>query len=377
MHESFVAPGVLLYVIMAIGLVGNSVVLWVLIRQRKTWCVPTIYLFNLAAADTLFLLSIPFMAQAMLNQMHWNFGSPMCTFFLYWGILNMNASIYFLTGMSIDRWVAVAHPIKFAHVRTHKTAKLGCLGIWLLAAILSLPNAIFAETKELKDTNIFEGIFAEPNKSDVSLNQSWGKNTEGFYSYCDYHGVSKYPNKFTVLGALSFLQFFTGFLVPTCIIGICYVKIVTAVKNNIISKRVRKDKVAKLSCCIVSAFFICWLPMQALNFYTSIAFWADVSLLQNRIYQEFFPYAYCLAWSHSCFNPIAYAFITTNFQLKARDTFSKRRPSDFSSRNSSISLPARESKRVTNSVKLSTLKANAERRGGYTRASCHSVNHYI
>ncbi|XP_076818018.1 somatostatin receptor type 4-like [Clavelina lepadiformis] len=308
--------GVLLYIIMVVGLVGNSIVLFVLIRLNKNWCTSTIYLLNLAIADALFLISTPFIAQTVLNQEKWLFGSSMCTFIYYWVTFTMYAGVLVVTGMGVERWMAVVHPINLACYRTCKKAMIVCVGIWILAALLALPQAFYIRTVPHFHHNQSSNYTADPPL------------------YCDFYIPESNLNRLQILGAVNFLLFFVGFLLPVTVIGILYFQIVNAVRKSLLSRRVSKGRVTKLACCIVTSFFVFWFPAQAVNFGSAILFWSDNASIVHDRFLTFYPYAFSLAWSHSCFNPLAYAFLTTNFREKARVAFS-RRPSTISMRVSS------------------------------------------
>ncbi|CAK8679990.1 somatostatin receptor type 4-like [Clavelina lepadiformis] len=304
--------GVLLYIIMVVGLVGNSIVLFVLIRLNKNWCTSTIYLLNLAISDALYLIATPFVAHTFLNQHGWIFGPSMCAFIYYWIFFAMYAGVFFVTGMAIDRWMAVVHPINLACYRTCKKAMIVCVGIWISAALFALPQAFY-----------FRII------PDFHHNQT---SNDTVVVICDYHVPESNPNRLHILSAVNFIPFLIGFLLPVTIIGFIYYKIVTSVKRNLISRHVSENKVTTLASFIVIAFFVCWLPAQSVHLGSAILHWSDNDSNVIEIFRIFFPYAFCLAWSHSCFNPLAYAFLTTKFKERTKVVFARRKSSDLTMR---------------------------------------------
>lgn len=94
-----------LYTIVCIvGLVGNTLVIYVVIRFTKMQTVTNIYILNLAIADECFLVGIPFLLTTMqLNE--WSFGSSACKAFMVSTSITQFTSSLFLVLMSADRYL--------------------------------------------------------------------------------------------------------------------------------------------------------------------------------------------------------------------------------------------------------------------------------
>ncbi|KAF0873151.1 SSR4 protein, partial [Crocuta crocuta] len=121
-----------------VGLVGNALVIFVILRYAKMKTATNIYLLNLAIADELFMLSVPFVASSAALR-HWPFGSVLCRAVLSVDGLNMFTSVFCLTVLSVDRYVAVVHPLRAATYRRPSVAKLINLGVWLASLLVTLP----------------------------------------------------------------------------------------------------------------------------------------------------------------------------------------------------------------------------------------------
>eukprot|EP00061_Rhincodon_typus_P003225 g19576.t1 len=128
-----------------VGLAGNAMVIFVILRYAKMKTATNIYLLNLAVADELFMLSVPFVAAAAALG-RWPFGPLMCRAVLSVDGLNQFTSVFGLTVLSADRYVAVVHPIKAARYRRPSVARLVNLGVWLLSLLVILPIVVFAGT---------------------------------------------------------------------------------------------------------------------------------------------------------------------------------------------------------------------------------------
>lgn len=65
------------FMVCAVGLCGNTLVIYVILRYAKMKTVTNIYILNLAVADVLFMMSLPFIA-LQLALVHWPFGEVLC-----------------------------------------------------------------------------------------------------------------------------------------------------------------------------------------------------------------------------------------------------------------------------------------------------------
>uniref|UniRef100_A0A182TLI8 G-protein coupled receptors family 1 profile domain-containing protein n=1 Tax=Anopheles melas TaxID=34690 RepID=A0A182TLI8_9DIPT len=81
-------------------------------------------IINLAAADLLFVVfCVPFTAVDYVLP-EWPFGEYWCKFVQYMIVVTAHASAYTLVLMSLDRFLAVVHPITSMSIRTERNASL-------------------------------------------------------------------------------------------------------------------------------------------------------------------------------------------------------------------------------------------------------------
>lgn len=105
-----------------------------------------IYIFNLALADALATITLPFQsAKYMLSS--WPFGEALCKMVIAIDYYNMFTSIFTLTMMSIDRYIAVCHPVRALDLRTPTKAKIVNVCIWLLASAFGVPVMVKATVR--------------------------------------------------------------------------------------------------------------------------------------------------------------------------------------------------------------------------------------
>ncbi|KAG7227618.1 hypothetical protein INR49_005433 [Caranx melampygus] len=127
---------------------GNGIVIWVTaFKSKKT--VNSVWLLNLAMADFVFVLFLPFYIDYILRDFHWDFGVAMCKINSFVSVMNMYASVLFLTVLSIDRYVSLVHLNWCQRYRTIGRAWAVCACIWAIAGALSSPALIFRDTMQL------------------------------------------------------------------------------------------------------------------------------------------------------------------------------------------------------------------------------------
>ncbi|KAM6162658.1 C3a anaphylatoxin chemotactic receptor-like [Erethizon dorsatum] len=128
-----------------LGLPGNGLVLWVAgLKMRRT--VNTVWFLHLTLADFLCCLSLPFSMAHLALRGYWPYGEILCKFIPSVIILNMFASVFLLTAISLDRCLLVLKPIWCQNHRNVRTACIICGCIWLVAFVLCIPAFVYRET---------------------------------------------------------------------------------------------------------------------------------------------------------------------------------------------------------------------------------------
>lgn len=117
-------------------------------RYTKMKTATNIYIFNLALADALATSTLPFQSTKYLMRT-WPFGRLLCKVIISIDYYNMFTSIFTLTMMSVDRYIAVCHPVRALEFRTAVKAKMINVCIWILASAVGIPIMVMAVTKEV------------------------------------------------------------------------------------------------------------------------------------------------------------------------------------------------------------------------------------
>lgn len=129
--------------IFALGVLGNSLVITVLARSKpgKRRSTTNIFILNLSIADLAYLLfCIPFQSTVYVLPT-WVLGAFICKFVHYFFTVSMLVSIFTLSAMSVDRYVAIVHSRRSSTLRIPRNALLGVGLIWALSFAMASPVA--------------------------------------------------------------------------------------------------------------------------------------------------------------------------------------------------------------------------------------------
>ncbi|CAL8287082.1 unnamed protein product [Arctogadus glacialis] len=263
----------------AVGLVGNTLVIYVVLRYTRSESVTNIYILNLAIADELFMLGLPFLA-AQNALLSWPFGKLVCRVVMTVDAINQFTSIFCLTVMSIDRYLAVVHPIRSAGWRRPRVARTVNGTVWAMSFVVVLPVVAFADV--LEDDGNCSIVWPEPA-------EVWKA------SFIVYTST-------------------VGFLCPLLVICLCYLLIVIKVRSSgkrvrITSSRRRKSerKITRMVVVVVAVFVLCWLPFYILNI-------VNLLVVLPGDFRGLYFFVVVLSYANSCANPILYGFLSDNFK---------------------------------------------------------------
>uniref|UniRef100_A0A8C0YWQ0 Relaxin-3 receptor 1 n=1 Tax=Canis lupus familiaris TaxID=9615 RepID=A0A8C0YWQ0_CANLF len=310
------------WVVCALGLTGNLLVLYLMKRQQG-WRKSSINLFvtNLALTDFQFVLTLPFWAVENALDFRWPFGKAMCKIVSVVTSMNMYASVFFLTSMSVARYHSVASALKSRGPRGHGrgacccgpslgrgcgfSAKALCALLWACAALASLPNAAFSTTVRVMGDELCLVRF--PDRLLGGDRQVW-------------------------LGLYHLQKVLLGFVLPLFTISLCYLLLLRFISARRVAgaeggapaaggglaaaSARRRSKVTRSVTLVVLSFFLCWLPNQALTTWSLLIKFNAVPFSQEyflcQVYA--FPVSVCLAHSNSCLNPVLYCLARREFR---------------------------------------------------------------
>ncbi|XP_052358832.1 melanin-concentrating hormone receptor 1-like, partial [Oncorhynchus keta] len=127
-------------IICFLGIMGNCMVIYTILKKTKCCAKQTVpAIFNLSIVDLLFLVGMPFLIHQLMCNGLWCFGATMCTVITALDSNSQIVSTYILTVMTLDRYLATVHPIRFNYVRTPCVATVVIVLVWTLSLLTIIP----------------------------------------------------------------------------------------------------------------------------------------------------------------------------------------------------------------------------------------------
>ncbi|CAB1346944.1 unnamed protein product [Coregonus sp. 'balchen'] len=258
-----------------LGVTGNGIVIWVTAFKSKR-TVNSIWLLNMAIADFVFVLFLPFSIDYVLRDFHWSFGLVMCKLNSFVSVMNMYASVLFLMMLSLDRYVSLVHLSWSQRCRSVWRAWVVCGCVWGVSALLSLPTLIFRDTMSLRDRVVCFNNF----------------NVQDGHTAAVRHIT------------LVVVRTAVGFLLPFS--AICVTGILLVIKVHQSDDSVYLSSFSKTVSAVILAFFLCWAPFHT---FSLMELSMHSSLYLHDVLKTGFPLATSLAFFNSCVNPLLYMLV--------------------------------------------------------------------
>ncbi|XP_035001622.1 C-C chemokine receptor type 10 [Hippoglossus stenolepis] len=264
--------------IFLLGMLGNCLVIatFALYRRLRLRSMTDVFLFHLALADLLLLLTLPL--QAVDTHLGWIFSVPLCKATRASYAVNTYSGLLLLACISVDRYLVVARAQEMLRLRSQilRGGKMAALGVWVVAVLLSLPEILFSGVSEL-------GI------------------DDSVQYYC---GVLKSGKvKMATNGAIIAVFCVSLFVMVTCYSLIA--RVLWEGNRHRRGKRWHRQRTLKLMVALVLLFLLFQLP------YTVV--------LSRKIAGQFcgllLEYVTCtLAYARCCLNPVLYALVGVRFR---------------------------------------------------------------
>ncbi|KAH0817002.1 hypothetical protein MTP99_016106 [Tenebrio molitor] len=333
--------------IIIVSIFGNLLVIVSVMRHRKLRIITNYYVISLAFADMLvamFAMTFNFSVQIFGE---WLFGYFMCDVWNSLDVYFSTVSILHLCCISVDRYIAIVKPLKYALSMTKKIVALMLLATWVTPAFLSfLPIFMgwYATKEHLKERSdnpdmcefkvnklyaiasssmsfwipctimiyMYLAIFREANKQEKDMYNRHGaalllhqNNTNG-----DMLSNSGGSSKTLTLHEINQDLHHT----PT--------------KERNINKMKREHKAARTLSIIMGTFILCWLPFFL--WYVSISLCTTCECSDTVVGILFW-----IGYFNSTLNPLIYAYFNKDFREAFKNTLQcafcslcRRPPSD-------------------------------------------------
>ncbi|XP_050299028.1 neuropeptide CCHamide-1 receptor [Anthonomus grandis grandis] len=299
--ETYFVP-VLFLLIFVVGCLGNGTLVVIFLKHRTMRNVPNTYIFSLALADLLVIItSVPF-TSIIYTVESWPWGELICKISETAKDISIGVSVFTLTALSADRFFAIVDPLKKFHTSSggKKATRITvgiALSIWILAILCAMPALIGSHIKELRneDGSIFlEVCYPFPTQ--------WLNGT--------------YPQ------VMVMSKFLVLYVVPLIIIFIFYVSmgisLILSTRNapgelQGMQRQIKaRKKVAVTVFVFVFVFATCFAPLHI--FMLFFYFKENFQDLYNPFWHYFRIMGFCLCYMNSCANPVALYFVSGAFR---------------------------------------------------------------
>ncbi|XP_074469227.1 relaxin-3 receptor 1-like [Sebastes fasciatus] len=286
-------------VVATAGVLGNLLVLFLLYSTHTiTTGIINFFVFNLALSHLLFSLVLPFWAVDIAMDYSWPFGAATCKAVSLLTGLNVFASCFFLTAMSLTRYCYVATALKPSASLCSRscTSPVATAFIWAAALIAAAPRGLFADLRRVGSGN-------------------------------DTACLLRFPDGTAWLGINQLLRIVLGFLLPYAIIILSYMLLLRFLCRHKLkgSNTRRKADISKSVAVVVLSFCACWFPYNILTLW-GVLIQLDIVDISPSFYLAqtyFFPVANCLAFTSSCFNPVIYCLVRKEYRVALHNVLFK------------------------------------------------------
>ena len=283
--------------ILVVSLVGNSLIILIVYKTPTLRKPINMLIANMAMSDLLYPIFLFPVKLVDFQVGSWLIGGTLgqtwCKIYAFLADISTLVSIQSLVLITVDRYAAVAVPLRSPLI-SRKVCRCLIVGTWVLAAGFHSPYlftfSLVEDQEEKRCMNQREVIFGETSSFGIYL--------------------------------LSGLIFF--FYIPFVVLVILYSKILIKLKGQVHpgeksasaeEQRTRRNRnVLKMTVAIVVVFFICWIPF-------SIQLVTSYFVPQNTLNCKFWVSYYValfMAYTNCAINPIICLTFTRNYRQALR-----------------------------------------------------------
>lgn len=276
--------------IFVIGMIANFVVVWVNIQAKTTGYDTHCYILNLAIADLWVVVTIPVWVVSLVQHNQWPMGELTCKITHLIFSINLFGSIFFLTCMSVDRYLSITYFTNTSSSRKKMTRRVVCVLVWLLAFCVSLPDTYYLKTVT------------------SASNETYCR------SFYPEHSAREW------LISMELVSVILGFVIPFCVIAAFYSLLARAISA---SSDQEKHSSRKIIFSYVVVFLVCWLPyhLVVLLDVCSILHYIPFTCQLEDFLFSALHVTQCLSLVHCCVNPVLYSFIHRNYRYELMKAF--------------------------------------------------------
>ncbi|XP_036385897.1 neuropeptide Y receptor Y8a [Megalops cyprinoides] len=294
--------------VIAVGLMGNTCLVFVIWRQKENRNVTSILIANLSCSDILMcVVCLPVTVIYTLMD-RWILGEALCKVTPFVQCMSVTVSIFSLVLIALERHQLILHPTGWTPAAGH--SYLAVAVTWMVACFISLPFLSF---------NILTNV--------PFHNDSLPFNPFSDHLIC----MELWPSERNRLAYTTSLLLFQ-YCLPLSLILLCYLRIFLQLRRRRdMVERAREARRAKrpqrvqrvnaMLAAIVVAFALCWLPLTVFN---TVFDWNPQALATCQ-HDLIFSACHLTAMASTCVNPVVYGFLNSNFQKELKSTLRRCR----------------------------------------------------
>nr|XP_019935592.1 PREDICTED: leukotriene B4 receptor 1-like [Paralichthys olivaceus] len=302
-----------------IGAPGNLLVIWTILRHVKQRSHTVVLILHLAFADLLVLITLPLWIYSLAYS--WVFGEASCKAIAFVITASMYSSVFLITLMSVERFLAVRYPFASADWKRKKALNKVLLILWTLAFLFSIP---------VIPTQVMD------------------------HEQCLYREYSSVTQELVCV----LLETLVGYIIPFSILVVCYGCLCSRI-TQMTFKSKRKSTV--LIASVVVVFGLCWTPHHIGNVLSLVILgiqgsFSDAAKSLESVRSTMILIAGAMVFISSTVNPILYMFAARTFRSSLRDIGIKKLFRHISSTspgegNREVSFVSKRQSNQTNSSK--------------------------
>lgn len=354
---SKVMLGLILSLLILLTVGGNVLVCLAVCASRRLRCLTNCFIVSLAVTDLLLgLIVLPFSALLQLNG-DWPLGPGFCNFYISMDVMLCTASILTLLAISVDRYLAVTMPLRYASLVLPWRVAVAMASVWTVSVAVSfLPINMGWNT--VNGTVQNQGPWAPERKCRFELNRPYVLTDSllTFYlplvamcwTYLQILRIARAQAKRIIRARPTYMTSYNSRNNPST--STTLVSTVTAVA-------LREHKATVTLAAVIGAFVVCWLPYFILFTVLGLKEHADPSILPE------FQIVQWLGYANSALNPILYGSLNRDFRSAYTHLLRCRCPfySGWRSRHSSPTIAAGKSAQLKLLSSISSISFIYER----------------
>ncbi|XP_036885240.1 substance-K receptor [Sturnira hondurensis] len=281
-------------ILVLVAVMGNATVIWIILAHQRMRTVTNYFIVNLAVADLCMAAFNAVFNFVYASHNIWYFGRTFCYFQNLFPVTAMFVSIYSMTAIAADRYMAIVHP--FQPRLSAPGTRAVIAGIWLVALALAFPQCFYSTI--IMDQGATKCVVAWPEDNGGKI-------------LLLYH--------LTVIALIYFLPLVVMFVAYSVIGLTLWRRTVPGYHAHGANRNYlqAKKKFVKTMVLVVVTFAICWLPYHL--YFILGNFQEDIYC--HKFIQQVYLALFWLAMSSTMYNPIIYCCLNRRFRSGFRIAF--------------------------------------------------------